>query len=84
MKQQICQLSKDILAESLSAAKDMPELRDATRALEKCVADLRLAMDKPGLREPWYKIRNKAAIKQEIANLQSIFDDLIKQLTVAA
>ena len=81
---QLLELSKDILAESLSTAKDMPELRDATRALEKCVADLRLAMDKPGLREPWYKIREKPAIKQEIANLQTIFDDLSKQLTVAA
>jgi len=81
---QLLELAKDILAESLSHAADMPELRDLTRALEKCIADLRLAMDKPGIREPWYKISSKPAIQNEIVNLADVLDGLVKQLEVAA
>ena len=81
---QLLELGKDILAESLANASDMPELRDLTRALEKCVAELRLSMDKPGLREPWYKISSKPAIQKEIANLVEILDDLEKALIIAA
>ncbi len=81
---QLLELSKDIQTESLSHASDMPELQDITRALEKCVADLRLAMDKPGLREPWYKIRSRPAIEQEITNLKELFKGLIEQLDIAA
>lgn len=81
---QLLELAKDILAESLAHASDMPELRDLIRALEKCVAELRLAMDKPGLREPWYKISSKPAIQNEMTNLGEILDQLAIQLTVAA
>ncbi|MCK5902065.1 MAG: ATP-dependent DNA helicase [Cocleimonas sp.] len=74
---QLIELSRDILAESLSNAKDMPTLRDHLRALDKCVADLRLGMDKPGVREPWYKISDKPVIKQEMKNLNQIMSDLL-------
>ncbi len=81
---QILELSRDILAESLANAKDMPNLRDSLRALDKCVADIRLAMDKPGLREPWYKISSKPAIKKEMQNLDEIMADLIEIMGHAA
>jgi ATP-dependent DNA helicase DinG len=74
---QLLELSRDILAESLANATDMPDLRDNLRELDKCVADLRLAMDKPGLREPWYKISSKPAIKKEIEHLDKIMSSLL-------
>ncbi|HIO92909.1 MAG TPA: ATP-dependent DNA helicase [Leucothrix mucor] len=81
---QILELSRDILAESLANAADMPDLRDKLRALDKCVADIRLAMDKPGLREPWYKISSKPAIKQEMKNLDGIMEELLELMGLAA
>ncbi|HFC92175.1 MAG TPA: ATP-dependent DNA helicase [Leucothrix mucor] len=81
---QILELSRDILAESLANAADMPTLRDSLRELDKCVADLRLAMDKPGLREPWYKISTKPAIQQEMQHLDEILTELLKIMEHAA
>ena len=81
---QILELSTDILAESLAQASDMPTLRDGLRQLDKCIADLRLAMDKPGLREPWYKISNKPAIQQEMQHLDEILSELLKIMAQAA
>ena len=81
---QLLELSRDILAEALSHASDMPDLRDKLREFDKCIMDLRLAMDKPGLREPWYKIKSKPAIEKEINHLGELMEDLLAQLTVAA
>ena len=81
---QLLELSRDTLGEALSAASDMPDLRDSLNLLDKCVLDLRLAMDKPGLREPWYKIKSKPGIEKGIQDLETILDDLLKLLTVAA
>ncbi|KAG1663489.1 putative ATP-dependent DNA helicase YoaA [Nymphon striatum] len=81
---QLIEFGRDTLAEVLSGASDMTDLRDDLRELEKCVLDLRLAMDKPGLREPWYKIKSKPAIEKEIAHLGEILDSLYSQLKVAA
>ncbi|MEE9327553.1 MAG: ATP-dependent DNA helicase [Cocleimonas sp.] len=81
---QLLELGRDTLGEALSGAADMKELRELLGALEKCVLDLRLAMDKPGLREPFYKIQEKPAIKKEISHLETILDDLQIQLKIAA
>ena len=81
---QLLELAKDTLAEVLSGASDMGEIKDRLRDLEKCVMDLRLAMDKPGLREPWYKIKTKPAIEAGIADLENILNDLGGQLKIAA
>lgn len=81
---QLLELSRDTLVEALSSASDMPDLRDSLREFEKCVMDLRLAMDKPGLREPWYKIKSKPAIENEIENLGRIMGELEDLLGIAA
>lgn len=81
---QLLELSRDTLAEALLHASDMPELRDKLRELDKCVMDLRLAMDRPGLREPWYKIKSKPGIEKEIEHLEMIFHDLLALLEIAA
>jgi len=81
---QLLELSRDTLAEALTNASDMPDLRDKLRELDKCVMDLRLAMDKPGLREPWYKIKSKPGVEKEIDHLETIFTDLLALLKIAA
>ena len=81
---QLLELSRDTLSEALSSASDMPELRDKLGELDKCVMDLRLAMDKPGLREPWYKIKSKPGIEKEINHLEELFESLVQLLIIAA
>ncbi len=65
---QLRELSRDILAEALRLG-DIPELVDTTREMDKDVQDLRLAMDKPGIREPWHKINTKPVIVTAVKKL---------------
>lgn len=81
---QLIELSRDATAECLESASDMADLRALLAGLEKVVLDFRLAMDKPGLREPWYKIRDKEPIQRELQNLTDIIDALLEQLKVAS
>ena len=81
---QLLELSRDTLSEALSSASDMPELRDRLGELDKCVMDLRLAMDKPGLREPWYKISSKPGVEVEINRLGELLETLVQLLIIAA
>ena len=81
---QLLELSRDTQVEALAGASDMPDLRTTLSAFEKCIKDLRLAMDKPGLREPWYKIKSKPAIEKEMANLETFMDELLALLKIAA
>lgn len=81
---QLLELSRDTLSEALSSASDMPELRDRLGELDKCVMDLRLAMDKPGLREPWYKISAKPGVVVEINRLGELLETLVQLLIIAA
>lgn len=69
---QIRELSTDILSEAFRHS-DMPELSDAARAMDKDVQDLRLAMDKPGIREPWHKISSKPVI---VSAMKKLIDTL--------
>ena len=76
--------SRDTLAECLESASDMGDLREQLAKLDKTVLDLRLAMDKPGLREPWYKIRDNEPIQRELHNLSDVMDLLLGQLQIAS
>lgn len=80
---QVRELATDIVAET-TVIGDMPVLRDTAHKVDKIVQDLRLAMDKPGLREPWYKIRNKPAIIQEVGNLLAEMETLAELLATFA
>jgi len=81
---QLLEFGRDTLGECLESASDMADLRTLLASLEKIVMDFRLAMDKPGLREPWYKIRDKAPIQRELQNLIEVMDALLEQLKVAS
>lgn len=76
---QIRELSSDILV-SASCHGDMPELVEATRAMDKDAQDLRLAMDKPGIRESWHKISTKPVIVSAMKKLIDTFHTLDRLL----
>ena len=81
---QLLELSRDTLGEALAGASDMPDLRTALATFDKCIMDLRLAMDKPGLREPWYKIKTKPAIEKGMQDLENNIGDLLDFLKIAS
>ncbi len=60
---QLQEWARDTRAESLSGAADMPQIRDQLGVLEKAVLDLRLAMDSPGQRAPWSRLRDQPGIR---------------------
>jgi len=65
---QVRELAKDILAEAM-IEKDMPDLITTSRELDSQIQEMRLLMDKPGIREPWYKISSKSAIQEAVSDL---------------
>ncbi|MCK5727013.1 MAG: ATP-dependent DNA helicase [Thiotrichaceae bacterium] len=80
---QVRDLAKDILAEAM-IEKDMPDLIELSRTLDSQIQDMRLLMDKPGIREPWYKINTKPAIETAVADLNDLFSQLEIQLNTFA
>lgn len=81
---QLLDLKRDTLMEALESASDMPQIRESLGHLEKAVLDLRLAMDTPGQRAPWVRIRNKPAIVNHLQELSDSMDELAVQLEHAA
>ncbi|PIE01096.1 MAG: helicase [Thiothrix nivea] len=62
---QLQEWCRDTRVESLGHAADMPAIRDYLDALEKAELDLRLAMDTPGQRAPWSRLRDRPAIVEQ-------------------
>lgn len=81
---QLFDWKRDTLVEVLESASDMPQLRDLLDKLEKAVLDLRLAMDIPGQRAPWVRLRNKPAIIEHLQTLQDSMEALTALLEHAA
>lgn len=81
---QLLEWRRDTLAEALSHAKDMPELRTHLDSLEKSILDLRLAMDAPGQRATWERVRHKPAITNQLQALATTLEQLAEQLAHAA
>lgn len=81
---QLLEWIRDTQAESLAEAPDMPQIRDDLKIMEKAILDLRLVMDKPGQRAPWYQIKSKPGIKKHMQILLEISDDLLEKLEHAA
>lgn len=81
---QLIEWAKDTTVECTVEAPDMPQLRDDLAAMEKMVLDLRLLMDKPGQRAPWYQIKNKPGIRKSMTELTETSEDLLVKLEKAA
>ncbi len=81
---QLISLAKDVIAEQLSEAPDMAQLRDAAEALEKAARDFRLILGESALREAWQKINNKPAVHTGLENINTAIKDLSAILQLAA
>lgn len=73
---QLQEWSRDLLAEFLVNAKDMPQLRDKLAVLDKAVLDLRLVMDAPGQRSSWLMMRDRPGIIEHTNALLSTMQEL--------
>lgn len=81
---QLISLSKDIIAEQVSDAADMIELREYAEALEKTARDFRLSLGDSGLRDAWVKVQNQPGVKKTLNALLDSLDDLLVILQEAA
>ncbi|MEO7405073.1 MAG: ATP-dependent DNA helicase [Burkholderiales bacterium] len=66
---QVLDLTRDVLAESLTAARDVPELQPIVRAVDKGARDLRLAVPAKDTRLPASKLRDYPALTPAVAAL---------------
>ncbi len=71
---------RDTRLESLASAADMPQIQDELNKLDKAVLDLRLAMDNPGQRAPWSRMRERPGVMEQIAILLDSIEALVAML----
>ncbi|WP_020559713.1 ATP-dependent DNA helicase [Thiofilum flexile] len=81
---QVLDWVRDTRTEVLLNAADLVKVRNELQALEKQVQDLRLAMDTPGQRAPWAKLRDEPSIAQQMVLLQTTIATLQAELGVVA
>lgn len=81
---QLVDLADDTLAEYLTDAKDMPELRTACDDLKLEVKDMRLAFGLEVRRGEWQEISGNPKLVGALENLQRQLQRLTAQLEVAA
>ncbi len=66
---QLNDLARDVQTEHLREGGDMAALPDARQALEKAVADLRIAMDSPPGRYGWNEVIRKNGVESALQEL---------------
>ena len=81
---QIIELGRDVVAEQVKDAGDMPALRAAADRLEKNVLDLRLDFGQPVRRGSWQEIAHNRNILLGLQKLQNQIKKLDKLLASAA
>src|SRR3989475_9923145 len=68
---QVIELARDVRAEALSHAKDVPDPPRLTAALDKAARDLRLALPNEGARFTAVSVRRKRGFSDALAALDS-------------
>lgn len=81
---QIIELGRDVVAEQVKDAGDMPALRSAADGLEKTVLDLRLDFGQPIRRGSWQELAHNQKVLSGLQKLQSQLKKLDKLLESAA
>jgi len=83
---QLQEWTRDTRLEVVAAASDMPQVREELDKLDKAVMDLRLAMDSPGQRAPWPRMRDRPGVMTQLeavlasmANLMSILEQIAER-----
>jgi len=77
---QLLELSRDVRAETLAAAGDMPEARQLAAALEKAARDLRLALPQDGVRATAASLARERAFSDALEALSSALASLAGSL----
>jgi ATP-dependent DNA helicase DinG len=81
---QLLDLARDTLNEQLRDAPEMGALRDLAAALEKAVADVRLAFELQPLRDAWSAARDKPVLIDALHALECALTALREGLALAA
>jgi len=81
---QLKELCKDTRTEHLSEGGDMSDLAKACDQLDKATNDFRLTLGNDMGRRAWNQIKNKADIKQALADIHIRLDELTQWLEHAA
>ena len=81
---QLLDLGRDVIAEQLTEAGDMPALARAAQDLEKELYDFRLALGMKKQRAPWSEIRDLPAVKGSMETIETQLQTLSDQLEEAA
>ncbi len=81
---QLLDLGRDVIAEQLNEAGDMPQLVKTAQALEKELYDFRLALGMKKQRAPWRELRDLPAVKAGMEAIEGQLQKLSDQLEEAA
>jgi ATP-dependent DNA helicase DinG len=81
---QLIGLAKDCIAEQVSDAPDMAEIREYADSLETCARDFRLSLGEAGQRQAWAQIMHKPSVKQALEALIQAVKELSEVLSIAA
>lgn len=81
---QLLDLARDTLNEQLRDAPEMGALRDLAAALEKAVADFRLAFELQPPRDAWSAVRDKPVLIDALHALERALTELREGLALAA
>jgi len=79
---QVIELARDVRAEALSHAKDMPDPPRLAAALDKAARDLRLALPNEGARFTAVSVRRKRGFSDALAALDSALRSICAALDV--
>ncbi|MFP5348446.1 MAG: ATP-dependent DNA helicase [Gammaproteobacteria bacterium] len=77
-------LARDAVVEELREHSGVQALRPAAEALEKAVADMRLALGASVRREPWERVEGETAFRTALEALHSCLSELNTALDAAA
>ena len=77
---QLSELGRDVLSESAQVAADVNHLADLTTRLDRCVADLRIALGDEGRKEGWRDQILEPAVSDAVNALADVLADLEQAL----
>ena len=81
---QLYDLGRDVIAEQLNEAADMPGLREAADDMQKAVRDLRLALGEDERRAPWREVETRPATVAALKAMRESLKALAQALEPAA
>ncbi|WP_111657078.1 ATP-dependent DNA helicase [Isoalcanivorax indicus] len=78
---QVNELTRDLLSEAGHTAADLQALNSLCAAIDRAVADMRLAMGDEGRRAPWSEVAGLPAVNEAVNALLARLEELDEALT---